>query len=793
MAHLEGTMKDQLLRALSPFRSVRARFSTAMGLLGLVFGLLLTGIIEWRIERDVRAAASHNLQAVASNIAHRLNEDLANRHREVALLAALLGSQLIAHDAMEFVLNGLKSRQPVYAWIGITNQQGVVQAATNGLLRGHNVSARPWFQASLQGGFVGDPHEAVLLAPHLQPGLDGEPPRFLDMAVPLLNARQQAVGVIGAHLYWDWVHSVVRDATEKLERPGALQVLIANRHGEWLFQSHPVTAANLDALQASQANGPFVTATDTVVPVATTQGLDWTIVVREDIASAHAPVKDSRTFMLLFAATLAVTFTGLTWLVAGKVAQPITQLARAIQDQATLADFTEKVRQGQGTDETRALGLFMNRLAHYDALTGLSNRKEITGRIRQTMLRTVATRTHSALVLLNIDNFGVFNNIKGYEVGDQLLIAVAQRLRSLLHDEMALSRINGDEFLIVLEDLEPQAPQATAQAQSLAQKLLFSFRAPFALDAGTFSTHASIGIYLITPQPPPVSEALQYAELAMREAKRLGKNQIAVFTERMQAQLAEQVRFEEELAAGIPEQLRVLYQPQVDQRGQVEGAELLVRWHHPDQGMISPALFIPLAEQTGLIMPIGRWVMEMACRQLKAWEDDALRQHLVLSVNVSAREFASKDYVDQVQRILRRTGAHPGRLKLELTESALATDVEDVITKMHALKQLGLTFSLDDFGTGFSSLSYLRRMPIDQLKIDQSFVRNLARDHNDLSIVRTVISLGQNLAVGVIAEGVEESTQKDILEQLGCIHYQGYLYGKPMSLAEFEATVDHRV
>ena len=192
-------------------------------------------------------------------------------------------------------------------------------------------------------------------------------------------------------------------------------------------------------------------------------------------------------------------------------------------------------------------------------------------------------------------------------------------------------------------------------------------------------------------------------------------------------------------------------------------------------------------------MPIGRGVMEMACRQLKAWEDDVLRQHLVLSVNVSAREFASKDYVDQVQRILRRTGAHPGRLKLELTESALATDVEDVITKMHALKQLGLTFSLDDFGTGFSSLSYLRRMPIDQLKIDQSFVRNLARDHNDLSIVRTVISLGQNLAVGVIAEGVEESTQKDILEQLGCIHYQGYLYGKPMSLAEFEATVDHRV
>jgi EAL domain-containing protein (putative c-di-GMP-specific phosphodiesterase class I) len=213
----------------------------------------------------------------------------------------------------------------------------------------------------------------------------------------------------------------------------------------------------------------------------------------------------------------------------------------------------------------------------------------------------------------------------------------------------------------------------------------------------------------------------------------------------------------------------------VNEHGRVEGAELLVRWRHPEKGMVSPGIFIPLAEETGLIMPIGRWVMETACRQISKWQSDPYKQHLVLAVNVSAKEFACKDYVAQVEGILQETGANPARLKLELTESALASDVEDVIAKMHALKKLGLTFSLDDFGTGFPSLSYLRRMPIDQLKIDQSFVRDLTDERNDSSIVRTVIALGDNLGVGVIAEGVEDRAQKDRLAQLGCVHYQGYL------------------
>lgn len=778
------TMKDDLLRVLSPFRSVRARFSAAMGLLGLVFGLLLTGIIEWRIERDLRASAHDSLHAIASSIAHRLNEDLANRHREVALMADLLNSDLLAPDGIGRVIDELKRRQPVYAWIGLADKMGVVRVASGDVLRGHDVGGRPWFQASLRGGFVGDPHEAKLLAPHLKTGIDGEPPRLLDVAVPVLDADRQVVGVLGAHLHWDWVRDVVRGAIDKLDRIGAVEVLIADQQGQWILAPAPVVAGNLSELAALSRGGQYVLAREGVRPVANTRGLDWTIVVMEDVKYAYAPISESRVFMLLFATSLAIMFSAVTWVVAGKVAQPIVKLARAAEEQSNF-----DVQHGEGTDETRVLGQFMNRLTHYDSLTGLSNRKEVTGRIGQTMARTVATGSHGALLLLNIDNFGVFNNVKGYEVGDQMLIAVAKRLRNVLPSGTALSRINGDEFVIVLEDLGQDAARSVAGAEAVAHKLQGSFQAPFMLEAGTFSVHVSIGIYLITAEPSRVSDAMLYAELAMREAKRLGKNQTVVFTDDMQALLAKQVKFEEDLAAGVPSQLVTLYQPQVDRDGQVKGAELLVRWRHPEEGLVSPALFIPLAEDTGLIKPIGRWVMETACRQIQQWAGDPRRQDLVLSVNVSAKEFASQDYVSQVQAILAETCANPARLKLELTESTLATDVEDVITKMRQLKRMGLTFSLDDFGTGFSSLSYLSRMPIDQLKIDQSFVRNLARDRYNSSIVRTVISLGNNLGVGVIAEGVEEMAQKEMLEQLGCMHYQGYLYGKPMTLSEFEETV----
>lgn len=516
----------------------------AMGVLGLIFGLLLTVIIEWRIERDLRSSAHNSLHAIASSIAHRLTEDLSNRHREVALLATLLKSQYLAHDSIEPVIDGLKTRQPVYAWIGLVHHSGIVLAATDGLLRGHSVDSRPWFKHSLLGGFVGDPHEAVLLAPHMKPGRDGEPPRFLDVGVPLVDQNESVVGVMGAHLYWDWVHSVISAVTEKLDRVGALEVLVADQSGNWLFKPHQIDAKNLAELQKNNAHGKYVVATQPVRPVDSTKGLGWTIVVMEDEKWAYAPIKESRNFMLLFATTLAVTFTALTWVVAGRVAQPIIKLARIAQDQVEFSDYAHKSIEDKGTDETRALDVFMNRLAHYDSLTGLSNRKEITGRITKTIERSAVSNSHAALLLLNIDNFGIFNNAKGYEAGDQMLIAVAKRLRWILADGTGLSRINGDEFVIVLDNLAQDSERAIDQAQVMAGKLQNCFNAAFFLEAGKFSVHVSIGIYLIKPEAIRVGDALQYAELAMREAKRLGKNSIAVFTESMQAQLAEKVKFQ---------------------------------------------------------------------------------------------------------------------------------------------------------------------------------------------------------------------------------------------------------
>lgn len=314
-------------RALSPFRSVRGRFSAAMGGLGLVFGLLLTGIIEWRIERDLRAAAHDSLHSIASSIAHRLNEDLATRHREVALMADLLNSNLLSINSTERVIGGLKDGQPVYAWIGLADTQGVVLAASDNLLVGQNIGARPWFKAALLGGFVGDPHEAKLLAPHMKPAADGTPPRFIDVAVPLLDQNQQVVGVLGAHLYWDWVDSVVRAITERLDRPAPVEVLIADQSGYFLIKPHQVVATDLPGLKTGNARQYYVVAEETVPPVAGTNGLGWTIVVREQVKHAHAPIRESRTFMLLCAATLAAAFAALTWVVAGKVARPIVKLA----------------------------------------------------------------------------------------------------------------------------------------------------------------------------------------------------------------------------------------------------------------------------------------------------------------------------------------------------------------------------------------------------------------------------------------------------------------------------------
>lgn len=784
-------MINRLLNRISPFRSVRARFSAVMGGTGIVLGLALTMFMEWHLEDGLRSSAREALNAVADEIAHELNEDMNNRQREMALMADMIaGRNAIDVDSVRKSMDELHAREPTYAWIGLADARGQVIAASGGLLQGADVSLRPWFAAGLRGGFVGDPHDAVLLARYLAPRPDGEPLRFLDVAAPLLDPRGITRGVLAGHLHWDWVQKVVSDTVTKRRKKNAIEVLIANRKGEWLLSSNRLKKLPSASLRAMESDTAYLVATQKVVASVPADGLGWTVVVREGIDTAHAPIYQLRKLMLTTTALLAALFALLSWLVAGRVVRPIVELADAARGHARNAIQRPEPLRRKAVDETLVLGAAMDQLAHHDRLTGLLNRSELLARLQDAIGHARERHSFGALLLANLDNFTVLNNTRGHEVGDQLLVAVADRLRQLEGAGAVLARIGGDEFLVLLQGLGHSTGLAQERAAAMATTALSQFDAPFLLDDGACMAQASIGVAMVGDHAASADEVLQGAELAMLEAKKRGKAQVAIFDQSMREALHERVQFEQDLRAAIPGQLVVFYQPQVRLPSNLQGAELLVRWNHPVQGMVSPARFIPLAEETGLVLPIGRWVLETACRTLCEWAAHPKRNHLVLAVNVSAREFSDPGYLQSVRSVLDATGANPHRLKLELTESVLATDVDEVVDKMQALKALGISFSLDDFGTGFSSLSYLQRMPLDQLKIDQSFVRDIATNANDASIVRAVVALGQGLGLQVIAEGVETVEQRDLLARQGCARCQGYLYGRPAPLQEFEAAID---
>lgn len=339
----------------------------------------------------------------------------------------------------------------------------------------------------------------------------------------------------------------------------------------------------------------------------------------------------------------------------------------------------------------------------------------------------------------------------------------------------------------MLEGLGEAPAEAAFAAEEVARKIHSALVEPYVLEGRLYHSTPSIGIAMFDKASEGVDLILKQADLAMYEAKAKGRNTLRFFDSSMQASVDERVALERDLRDGLNRGELVLhYQPQVDPAGRVFGAEVLVRWQHPRRGLVSPGTFIPVAESTGLILPLGRWVLETACNQLVKWSKRDEFKDLTLAVNVSANQFREHDFVEQVLGVLRRSSAPPDRLKLELTESLLAESIEDIIIKMSTLREHGVRFSLDDFGTGYSSLSYLKRLPLDQLKIDQSFVRDVLTDPNDATIAQLIITLGEKLGLAVIAEGVETDGQREFLEANGCLHYQGYLFGRPMPLEQFE-------
>ncbi|MCT6720542.1 EAL domain-containing protein [Acidovorax sp. K2F] len=433
-------------------------------------------------------------------------------------------------------------------------------------------------------------------------------------------------------------------------------------------------------------------------------------------------------------------------------------------------------------------------LAFYDALTQLPNRRLLVDRLQQVLVNGARSGLTTAVLFVDLDNFKTLNDTRGHEVGDLLLKDVAQRLRSCVREQDTVARLGGDEFVVVLQNLSSDAPEAAAQARTLGELILAQLRQPYELAGHEHHFTASIGVTLLTHQRDSVDEVLKQADMAMYRAKDAGRNTLRFFDPDMQQAVNRRALLETELHNGLRRaQFLLLYQPQVDSQGRVTGAEALVRWQHPVQGMVPPSEFIPLAEESGLILPLGHWVMETALRQQARWRQDPQFAQLSLAINVSARQFLQDDFVAQVLALVQQTGANPAQIKLELTESLLLDNVDSVIATMRALKAHGLGFSLDDFGTGYSSLSYLKRLPLDQIKIDQGFVRDVLLDASDAAIARSIIALAGSLGLSVIAEGVETTAHYQFLLAHGCQAFQGYLFGRPLTLEDFESRVRQQV
>lgn len=520
---------------------------------------------------------------------------------------------------------------------------------------------------------------------------------------------------------------------------------------------------------------------------------------RQSYSTGVRRYENTRLLAITMLLGAVVTMSWLGWILSRSIVDPLRQMMVVLK-RISYGRYDSEITVS-GRDEVgqvmRALGEMqtklevdekaIHQLAFYDPLTQLPNRRLLRDRLQSAQTISARNQLYGAVLMIDLDNFKSINDTLGHEVGDSLLVEVAQRINACVRQADTVARLGGDEFVVILVDLGSDEAHAAVQAERVGTKILTSINQPCILSQKTHRPSGSLGLSLFIGQDISMEDLLKRTDISMYQAKARGRNTLQFFDPQLQIKLESRAALESELHGALSdEQLLLFYQIQCNNFSDVLGAEVLLRWQHPVHGLVPPDQFIAIAEESGLIVPIGEWVLRTACEQLARWAANVATAELALSVNVSARQFREADFVEMVHKLLKSTGANPAMLKLELTESLVLDDVNETIDKMRTLNQLGIHFSMDDFGTGYSSLGHLTQLPIQQLKIDRSFVRNITNKHNDVVIAQTIVGMANSLGVNVIAEGVETVAQRDCLERLGCFAYQGYLFGKPMPLHEFE-------
>jgi diguanylate cyclase (GGDEF)-like protein len=792
-------MRNTSLRTLQSF------FVTA---LAISITIALGAVVERAVTRELQQRIGNHLAQSSSELAGMLDRAMYERYQDIALYASSLTVFGLTDrpDAIRPRLDELLAAREGFAWIGYADTTGKVLAATGGILEQQDVSQRPWFAAASKAAFVGDLHRAVMLEKKLNAD-GGEPLRFLDIAMPVSDNAGSYAGVLGTHIDWRWITALSKMRVSSsgyeavivglentvLMGPGGLQDATLSlesvrraRGGEsgYMIERWPDGRQYLTGFSLSRGYQAY-------------PGLQWVVLERQQVDAAFAPVSNLRRQVVLSGALVAVLFVLIGWLVASRISRPLNAITRT----AELLDKGERglrIPLDQGYHEvmvlSRALaGLIENlgereaQLEHqatHHALTGLPNRALIKAMLSQMLSRPGAEGRQVAVLTVDLDRFKGINDSLGYAVGDQVLRDIALRLALCVGPHGTLGHLAKDEFVILLDSGNPKL----FQTETLAARVAQDVAQPVDIEGDRLVVTASIGISFFPRDGRDADTLLGHSTFAMHQAKEKGRNRIEFFHTGANAAAVERMALERELHQAMAlQQFELVYQPQfVLASGAVAGVEALLRWRHPARGLVSPGLFLPAAEESGLINQIGDWVLMQACTQARRWRDDGL-PCFCISINVSAQQFDGGRLVSMVADALAGNQLPPDCLKLEITESTLMADVESNIATMNELRSLGVHIAIDDFGTGYSSLAYLKQFPITDLKIDQTFIRDLESDPEDRAIVRGIIALGHSLQLNVIAEGVETAGHVAFLRQAGCDEWQGYHAGRPFAADQLAA------